>query len=31
MGIERMTGYLCGIHHIRETVPFPRMMERLEP
>ena len=31
MGLERMTGYLCGIHHIRETVPFPRMMERLEP
>ena len=31
MGIERMTGYLCGIHHIRETVPFPRLMERLEP
>ncbi|MGC1398424.1 asparagine--tRNA ligase, partial [Candidatus Binatus sp.] len=31
MGIERMTGWLCGIHHIRETVPFPRMMERLEP
>ncbi len=31
MGIERMTGWLCGIHHIRETIPFPRLMERLEP
>ncbi|HZC47392.1 MAG TPA: amino acid--tRNA ligase-related protein, partial [Candidatus Acidoferrum sp.] len=31
MGLERMTGWLCGIHHIRETVPFPRLMERLEP
>ena len=31
MGIERVTGWLCGIHHIRETVPFPRLMERLEP
>ncbi|HVN29778.1 MAG TPA: asparagine--tRNA ligase [Candidatus Binataceae bacterium] len=31
MGIERMTGWLCGIHHIRECIPFPRMMERLEP
>jgi asparaginyl-tRNA synthetase len=31
MGLERMTGWLCGIHHIRETVPFPRMMERLDP
>jgi asparaginyl-tRNA synthetase len=31
MGIERITGWLCGIHHIRECIPFPRMMERLEP
>jgi asparaginyl-tRNA synthetase len=31
MGIERMTGWLCGIQHIRETIPFPRLMERLEP
>jgi asparaginyl-tRNA synthetase len=31
MGIERMTGWLCGIHHIRECIPFPRLMERLEP
>jgi len=31
MGIERMVAWACGIHHIREAVPFPRMMERLEP
>ena len=31
MGVERMTGWLCGIHHIRECIPFPRMMERIEP
>jgi len=31
MGIERVTGWLCGVPHIRETIPFPRMMERLEP
>jgi asparaginyl-tRNA synthetase len=31
MGIERMVAWLCGIHHIREAIPFPRMMERLEP
>jgi asparaginyl-tRNA synthetase len=31
MGIERCVGWLAGIHHIRETIPFPRMMERLEP
>ena len=31
MGIERVVAWLCGLHHIRETIPFPRMMERLEP
>lgn len=31
MGIERCIGWITGIHHIRETIPFPRMMERLEP
>jgi asparaginyl-tRNA synthetase len=31
MGVERMTAWCCGIHHIREAIPFPRMMERLEP
>src|SRR5271168_1844039 len=31
MGIERVVAWVCGLHHIRETIPFPRMMERLEP
>jgi asparaginyl-tRNA synthetase len=31
MGIERCTAWLCGIDHIRETVPFPRMLYRLKP
>jgi asparaginyl-tRNA synthetase len=31
MGIERCVGWLAGVHHIREAIPFPRMMERLEP
>ncbi len=31
MGIERCVGWLTGTHHVRETIPFPRMMERLEP
>ena len=31
MGIERCVGWLTGTHHIREVIPFPRMMERLEP
>jgi asparaginyl-tRNA synthetase len=31
MGIERCVAWLCGLHHVRETVPFPRMLERLRP
>jgi asparaginyl-tRNA synthetase len=31
MGIERCTSWMCGIEHIRETIPFPRMLYRLRP
>jgi asparaginyl-tRNA synthetase len=31
MGIERVVAWICGLHHVRETVPFPRMLERLRP
>jgi asparaginyl-tRNA synthetase len=31
MGIERSVGWLCGLHHVRETIPFPRLLERLRP
>jgi asparaginyl-tRNA synthetase len=31
MGIERCVGWITGTHHIRETIPFPRLMERLDP
>jgi asparaginyl-tRNA synthetase len=31
MGIERMVAWLCGLRHVRETIPFPRMLERLTP
>jgi len=31
MGIERLTTWVCGIHHIRETIAFPRMLNRLRP
>lgn len=30
-GLERITGWLCGTQHIRETIPFPRMISRLTP
>jgi len=31
MGIERVVAWLCGIAHVRETIPFPRLLERLRP
>ena len=31
LGLERLVCWICGIRHIRETVPFPRMMDRLTP
>ena len=31
LGIERMVAWICGLHHVRETIPFPRMLERLTP
>lgn len=31
LGLERTVGWICGTHHIRECIPFPRMMERLYP
>ncbi len=30
-GLERLTAWICGIHHIRETIPFPRLINRLTP
>jgi asparaginyl-tRNA synthetase len=31
MGIERCVAWMCGIEHIRETIPFPRMLYRIRP
>ena len=31
MGIERVVAWLCGLEHVRETIPFPRMLNRLTP
>jgi asparaginyl-tRNA synthetase len=30
-GLERITGWICGTPHIRETIPFPRLIHRLTP
>lgn len=31
MGVERCTAWMCGIEHVREAIPFPRMLYRLRP
>jgi asparaginyl-tRNA synthetase len=31
MGVERCVAWICGLHHVRETIPFARMMERITP
>jgi len=31
MGIERAVTWICGLEHVRETIPFPRMLYRLKP
>jgi len=31
LGIERTLAWICGLHHVRETIPFPRLMGRLTP
>ncbi|MBI3787808.1 MAG: asparagine--tRNA ligase, partial [Ignavibacteriales bacterium] len=31
LGLERTVGWICGLDHVRETIPFPRMIYRLTP
>jgi asparaginyl-tRNA synthetase len=31
MGIERMVAWICKLDHLRETIPFPRMLYRIYP
>jgi asparaginyl-tRNA synthetase len=31
LGVERTVSWICGLDHIRETIPFPRMIYRLTP
>jgi asparaginyl-tRNA synthetase len=31
LGVERTVSWICGTHHIRETVPYPRTLNRMYP
>ena len=31
MGIERVVSWICKLEHVRETIPYPRMLNRLYP
>jgi asparaginyl-tRNA synthetase len=31
LGIERTVAWICGLEHLREAIPFPRMMGRIYP
>jgi len=31
MGIERVVSWICGLEHLREAIPYPRMLYRLYP
>jgi asparaginyl-tRNA synthetase len=31
LGVERTVSWLCGTQHIRETVPYPRTLNRMYP
>jgi asparaginyl-tRNA synthetase len=31
MGIERVVTWICGLEHLRETIPYPRMLYRIYP
>ncbi len=30
-GLERIVAWVCGLKHVRETIPFPRMINRVTP
>lgn len=31
LGLERTVAWICGLRHVRETIPFPRLLERVYP
>ncbi len=31
LGLERTVAWICGLKHVRETIPFPRLLEKIYP
>ncbi|MFN2383434.1 MAG: amino acid--tRNA ligase-related protein, partial [Gemmatimonadota bacterium] len=31
LGLERTVSWICGLAHLREAIPFPRLMNRITP
>ncbi len=31
LGLERIVAWVCGVKHVRETIPFPRTINRIKP
>ncbi len=31
LGIERTVAWICGLKHLREAIPFPRLLQRIYP
>jgi len=31
MGLERFVAWVCGLQHVRETIPYPRLLHRIYP
>ena len=31
LGLERTVAWVCGVKHVRETIPFPRMLDKIYP
>ena len=31
MGVERLVAWICGVPHLRETIPYPRMLDKIYP
>jgi asparaginyl-tRNA synthetase len=31
MGVERFVAWVCGLRHLRETIPYPRMLYKIYP